>query len=327
VSRTAAPGAWDEFWRRTAEPSAHAAGGPQDEALAGFWSAFLDAALSGPGPLRVLDVACGNGALARAIVEAAGRAGGPAPQVTGLDHSPAALADLRRRLPSVRVVAGDAALLPLQGAAFDVVVSQFGLEYGGMAAFAEAARVVAPGGVLGAVVHLRGGPIHRECEANLAAIERVRQSGVLPDASACVAAGRALATGKGGRAAFRAAGDRLAGSLGSVAALLAGVGPRTAGGAIRRLHGDLAAIARRPESFDAAEVAAWAGSMAAELQAYAGRMASMAAAAVDEGGVTSIESTLARTGLAVRRRGVLLMGVGRPEPGAWTLLCDRPPPA
>jgi SAM-dependent methyltransferase len=92
----------------------------------------------------VLDVACGtgNGALA-----AAARGAGP---VVGVDLEPALLEQAREAAPDVPVDwrVGDAVALPVDDAAFDVVVSTFGVMYAldQPAAAGELARVLKPGG-------------------------------------------------------------------------------------------------------------------------------------------------------------------------------------
>jgi SAM-dependent methyltransferase len=92
---------------------------------------------------RVLDVACGtgNGALAAAGIGA---------RAVGVDLEPSLLAVARRRTrPGLAVTwrEGDATALPVADAAFDVVLSLFGVMYAPDhgAAASELARVAAPG--------------------------------------------------------------------------------------------------------------------------------------------------------------------------------------
>jgi ubiquinone/menaquinone biosynthesis C-methylase UbiE len=74
---------------------------------------------------RVLDVACGTGILAR---EALARVG-PSGRVTGLDLNEGMLAVARQLRPEIDWRHGDAAKLPFEDSAFDVVVSQFALMF------------------------------------------------------------------------------------------------------------------------------------------------------------------------------------------------------
>jgi demethylmenaquinone methyltransferase/2-methoxy-6-polyprenyl-1,4-benzoquinol methylase len=114
----------------------------------GWRRATIAAAELEPG-MRVLDVACGTGMLARAAAAVVGRGGG----VTGLDASPAMLAQAARvEIPPAaaepRWVRGDALALPFPDATVDAAMIGFGLrnlpDYA--AGLRELARVVMPGG-------------------------------------------------------------------------------------------------------------------------------------------------------------------------------------
>jgi ubiquinone/menaquinone biosynthesis C-methylase UbiE len=119
-------------------------------ALFGPFSAVVaDAAGVGPGQ-RVLDVACGTGALARTVTARVGASGA----VLGLDANPQMLAVARRLHPSIEWLEGRAEALPLPAASVDAVVSQFGLMFfdDRVAALREMARVLRPGGRLAVAV-------------------------------------------------------------------------------------------------------------------------------------------------------------------------------
>lgn len=108
------------------------------------WTARVaQAARLAPGQ-RVLDVACGTGALAR---EAARRVA-PGGSVTGLDRNEGMLSVARRLAPEIEWRHGMAESLPFEDGAFDAVVSQFGLMFfeNRVAALTEMWRVLRPGG-------------------------------------------------------------------------------------------------------------------------------------------------------------------------------------
>lgn len=115
-----------------------------------FGERVLARAGIGPG-LRVLDVGCGGGDTTRAIA----RLVGPGGAVTGLDISEAMLS-LAERLASeeglanVRLLLADAQTEELPEAAFDAVVSRFGVMFFAdpAAAFGNLRRALVPGGRL-----------------------------------------------------------------------------------------------------------------------------------------------------------------------------------
>ncbi len=90
---------------------------------------------------RLLDVCCGPGYVA----EAAHRAGA---SVVGVDFAAAMVRRARERVGGVEFREGDAQQLPFTAAAFDAVAMSFGVPHlaDPEAAFAEARRVLRPGG-------------------------------------------------------------------------------------------------------------------------------------------------------------------------------------
>lgn len=105
---------------------------------------------------RVLDVACGTGAVARRVVERRGHGGG----VVGVDINGAMLAIARELEPSVEWHEADAAQMPLPDSSFDIVFCQHGLQFFSdrIAGLREMHRVLSSGGTLALEV---GGSIDR----------------------------------------------------------------------------------------------------------------------------------------------------------------------
>ncbi|MGH6919562.1 MAG: class I SAM-dependent methyltransferase [Geminicoccaceae bacterium] len=99
---------------------------------------------------RVLDIGCGTGIVAR---EAAKRVG-PEGRVVGLDLNPRMLEVARRIAPEIEWQQGDAADLPFDAAAFNVVVSQYAMMFfpDPSLALREMWRILAPHGHLAVAV-------------------------------------------------------------------------------------------------------------------------------------------------------------------------------
>lgn len=124
------------------------------ERYVGRWSrriapVFLDW-MAVPHGQRWLDLGCGTGALTAAVLDHAAPA-----SVTGVDPSPGFLDTARTNLGGrVTLLQGSATAIPLAAGAVDVLVSALMLNFVAdpLPALAEMARVVGPGGTIGAYV-------------------------------------------------------------------------------------------------------------------------------------------------------------------------------
>jgi SAM-dependent methyltransferase len=104
-----------------------------------------DRAGRGLAGLRVLDLGAGTGKLTALLA-------GLGADVTAVEPDAAMLAELRRGLPGVRTLAGSAEAIPLPDASVDAVLCGQSMHWFDMSrAVPEIARVLAPGGVLGAM--------------------------------------------------------------------------------------------------------------------------------------------------------------------------------
>jgi len=142
---------WDAFWRND---RLHSFCNDSDvqtpQTLEKYWAGVVRRLASGS---RVLDVACGNGAVGYAMARAAHVMGGSL-AITGIDE---AAIDPPRYLPNhADILRGiefrsrtPMETLPFENGTFDAVVSQYGFEFGtAPTALSEAARVIKPQGLL-----------------------------------------------------------------------------------------------------------------------------------------------------------------------------------
>lgn len=161
---TTANQGWRDYWKSDRPASCV----PENEAtareIAKFWVGVFDVLPDGS---RILDIATGNGILL-AHATMASRQGNKSFELTGVDLAEIDPQQFLSEFPpgfeKVRFVAGTAAEdLPFGAGEFDVVVSQYGLEYARLdKALAEVERVLAPDGRLVWLAHCEDSAVVRQ---------------------------------------------------------------------------------------------------------------------------------------------------------------------
>lgn len=312
---------WDAFWRAREKAVDQEDAGARDKGPARYWESFFkDAFARNPQP-RLIDVACGSGAVT-AIAMAAAHDAGARVDAHCVDYSMSAVEEVRKQFPEIEGVACDAGDIPYRDGEFDLVVSQFGIEYAGPDAFAEAARLVAKGGTLTALVHMAGSAIHEECADNLGVAVALREAKLMPLARAAFTAGFDLLAGKISEPEYQQADKRLAPAVEAVKQILQDKGPLAAGGLLANLYRDIGHMYTRMQNYVPTEVFAWLDGMSGELASYEGRMASMTRCALDEPGIQKVAETIESMDFSVQPPEILpLVESGRPA--AWILATQR----
>lgn len=145
--------AWQDFWKSGRVASCVPREGANRAELDAWWREFFAACPDGS---RILDIATGNGIVLRLAAALASESARRF-ELTGVDLAPI---DPNRDvaespLAAARFLGGTPAeRLPFDAGDFDVVVSQYGLEYADLErALAEATRVAAPGARLNWLAH------------------------------------------------------------------------------------------------------------------------------------------------------------------------------
>ncbi|QIQ86876.1 class I SAM-dependent methyltransferase [Erythrobacter sp.] len=272
--------AWGEFWKANA-------GGDSTGCLPERWAAIEAAqraawrgfaAQLGDGA-RLLDLATGDGRVLRWLREERSDL-----DLSGIDRAPEL-----PPAPEGTATRGGVAMedLTFEADSFDAVTSQFGFEYGDTAAVAgEIARVLAPGGRVGLMVHRGDGPILEHNRARQAAIGWAIEEKAVP-----ATAIRALTDPRGGVDAAA-----------QVAAAFAMLGERAHGRstpaweipeAVRRT-----VLMGAERGADAAAITATIEAIAAQADNELGRIASLARACERADARGAIEAAFAAHGLA-----------------------------
>lgn len=192
--RAATP-AWTRYW---ATGVGHSCAGSFEQAYGGTVGAFWQEAFALlPRAARVLDIACGNGSLARLLTAVRDDVDLRCDAVDLADVRPAWARDDPRLVfhPGTPAEA-----LPFADASFDLVASQYGVEYADLGrALPEALRVVRPGGLVHFVVHYRDGRPCTLAREELAHLDWLERAGGWFDAAAAMLEPMGLLAEPGGR--------------------------------------------------------------------------------------------------------------------------------
>lgn len=308
---------WEHFWAKGGKGD-HAIGAPPQRAfLARHWRSVFAARPTRSNNL-IIDIAAGDGAILKIARECLDRDGRTA-HLIAVDAAPSASHAACRAVTRIDGIAADAALLPFADRTIDIAVSQFGLEYAGVRAFVETARVLRNGGFFSAVCHLKGGEIEAECAENARVLQMLRDFELLERA----------------RQAWRhsfsrgAMNDTLELALRSSAQDVVGEllsAPESAAKRfLSRLMSDLSSMTARRSAYEPSEALAWLDHVEDSLHLYLQRMSSMRAAALGPDHITEIRNTFSDQGFETFNAKAAAFSDGAPM-AAWIIEAEARPP-
>lgn len=152
--------------------------GQKHQELKAVWRKFFDAHPSG----KLLDIASGAGSIFADTDNLVNY------DSFAADLSSSALALLKQKFPSVSTIECSADKVPLQDGTMDLLVSQFGIEYSGLDGFKEACRLIADGGKIQFVCHIKDGRIYKPNFLQLEGAKLVKSLDFIAKAKAMVTA-------------------------------------------------------------------------------------------------------------------------------------------
>ena len=307
---------WDTYWRGARGSAPCGGEGSSHRLVLSFWDEFFKTVQAEYNAPSIIDIASGGGAV---LERANGVFGGHLPDFTCLDVSAAAIGMIRERFPGARGIVADARATPLAAASYDVATSQFGIEYAGLEAVDEIARLIAPAGKLALLLHNREGGIYRQCAASLDAIERMRSARFIPYSMAMLEKGFAASRG-GDRAQYEAAAKRLAPAVREMESIMRDHGRHVADGTIVGLYDEVKRIVSRLQRYEPSDVLNWLKNLDREMPTYAGRMASMCEVAIDAETFSKLRDRVRAQGYTIVRGDALADG---PQALAWALVATR----
>jgi len=296
------PSIWDRYWHFDRVASCFDAAGTEDydDSVAGGWRRFFEEL---PHGARILDLCCGNGAVALIAAET-GLAEGKAFEIVAVDQAAidprAYVTRHREAIEAVDFRSGTAAeALPFDDDRFDTAVSQYGIEYSDMnRSIAELGRVIAPGGRIRLVLHAADGVVSRDSRGVIAEADFLLDTVDLPGAArhCFLAVSAAERTPDASEAAHLEARARLAdfeAALGATAQRVPGAMDRTM---LRNAGSVLLDTFNRRARFDVDQLIAKADELRAEIAAHRGRLQALVNAAVGPDEVRQIEGWLREAG-------------------------------
>lgn len=272
---------WSDYWQKdSADGEVFVdAEGERHPALAEFWQAHFAGLDDGA---RVIDLASGAGSIYAHLPEE------HAFQLSAADISEVALEALQERFPQVSTVVCSADSMPLDDQSFDRVVTQFGVEYAGVDAFAEAARLVAPGGRFIGLCHVQDGYIDSDNQRQLAAATIVAEQAFIDHARRLITAAFSVDS-----AALKDAQDAFA-----KAATPVGESMRHCRKGIHTyLFQGFRQLYERRRQYDLADITGWLDAMRGELEVNLDRLGLMCEAALSVNDVERIKRIFEEQGL------------------------------
>lgn len=311
---------WNTYWQGTGDVGAFSSGGVNHPAIDEFWRGYFSSlgSTAKAKKRRMVDLATGNGAVVELVLAQSSLAD---MEITCVDISAAAIDNVVSRFPAVTGLVADAQSIPLDDAGFDLATSQFGIEYAGLHAVLEAARLVTAGGSLAMVLHIEDGVVHRECAANLNAVRELQAAKFVSLALDFFRAGFAAVRGAD-RRAYDDAGRALAPAIETAENILRRYGKDIAGETIFRLYNDVGNIHSQLIQYAPEDVLGWLEKMDNELIEYAERMSSMIASATSVVEFESLCDRLVHSGFDVSLREPLLPKDSE-TPVAWALVATK----
>jgi SAM-dependent methyltransferase len=298
---------WSEYWVNEGASGEVFVNkdGEQHPQLNSYWQTQLSGL---DRDARIIDLACGAGSVFTHLGDRTRF------QLYAADLSTQALQILRKRIPDSLNVACSVSALPFSDGQFDLVVSQFGIEYAGEDAFPKAAGLIRNSGRLAVLCHYEQGYIDHKHKGHLLGALSAKESSYIPLGERFAAAmfSPSEIRIKEAEAAFRPAERKLAEMVN-----------RYPGGVHSHLYHGFRQLCERYQHYNLSDITGWLAAMEQDLDKNVVRLKAMRDAASSEREVKSICKRLAQLGL--RKIGYSPFTIeGNDRPVAWSITAEKP---
>lgn len=283
---------WDNFWRNTGKKSEMPCFGIQTEVLKAYWKQQFNN-LNLPPHAQIIDIAAGDGTLINDLINhlAEFEQQDP-PAFYATDYSASACLEAVNRNQLIHSICCDSAKLPFAANTFDVIISQYGIEYSGEEAFLSALNTLKENGTFISVNHIQGGSIYQECKLNYQATEAFLATGILAQAKEVFNVGDKVLSHQLDKRAFVEVDRKFSSKVTLCKAVFEKYGVDAGGGYLYKTYVELGQMFNQLQSYVAEEVIRWLGNTQREMQAYSLRMRSMTNSALSKDDVESIQKTV-----------------------------------
>jgi ubiquinone/menaquinone biosynthesis C-methylase UbiE len=281
---------WSAYWVGAEGGKAAVAGDEKAQTLSAFWIDVFEQLIPALSSVRHLDMACGAGTVTATARDVVDRLKPGDASFVCCDYSSSAVHRAVRTADDKRIsgVVSNAAAQTFAPQSFDVVTSQFGLEYAGPDAFREAWRAVDSNGVLAALIHMSGGPIERECSENLRVLDRAHEQEFIPRMRKMIQTARRADTDHRVAAIVRKLETAFFEDRKVFLRDIQKTPPNPASVLIFQLLTDIGTLYQRRQNYQKSEADGWIEHQQAELGSYRSRMGSMVQASMTREQVQAI---------------------------------------
>ena len=286
---------WDTYWQGTGTSSAFSCGGSTHPEIEKFWCEFWDTVVKNYTHPKIIDVASGNGTV---IKHAISRFATLKYDITSLDISQTAINNICNQFPYVNGIIASVNSLPFSKESYNIVTSQYGVEYGGLDAIFETAELVAQNGTLALLLHIQSGVIHQECRQNFKATKALLKSQFIPLAIQMFDEGfKAVISSSDSN--YKKALANFAPAISKLEKIIQQFGQSIVNNTFSQLYHDVRHVHQQILNYNPDDVSRWLSSILNELEAYAERMSTMCQSAINSQQFAMIQSKLITQGFSI----------------------------
>ncbi len=314
--------AWNNFWQPTGKETKLSDIGSQDDSLESFWLQAFKVAIVPSKKTKLLDLASGYGQVIQ-LANLANRAS-DCLETHSIDISPSALQQINIQSPNTYTVCANLNAIPYKDASFDIVTSQFGVEYAGLSAISSALRLVNETGKIIWVCHKKNGSIYQECLDNFNQLNLFINSNFVPHFLDAFRLAYSVAEGREKEVVFQAADEKFSISINKLKSQLSVDSKKSqALLLIQKLYSDVAHIYQNMHDFKYSEILIWSDKIHKDMSDYRERMSSMVDSALDETKYKKLLELLHDNDFTINKKRELYFTRSQELPAAWAIIATK----